>query len=194
MKNTKSIAQVSNDFKELQNTLQEAGKIPVSRPSPKNFEKSLMLENNHNVHYNALFSMQVAISKPNIVEQKSLLLESFEYLDKPTGDEENLKKIIIENSASVKIVNNFMSNENRGEEKHLTPPSNVMSKTRYLRKTIVPPKTIIVSRSSTTITMKIPYFRPQTDHKEWRNIHKIVLFGKESGSGVAVSLKNTEFP
>lgn len=194
MKNTKSIAQASNDFKGLQNTLQEAGKIPVSRPPPTNFEKILMLENNHNVYYNALFSMQVAISKPNIVEQKSLLLESFEYLKKSTEDEEKLKKIIIENSASVKIVDHLMNNENRGEEKHLTPPFNVMSRTRYLRKTIVPPKPVMVSRSSTTITMKLPYFRPQTDHKDWRNIHKMALFGKESGSGVAVSLNNTEFP
>jgi hypothetical protein len=42
--------------------------------------------------------------------------------------------------------------------------------------------------------MRIPYFRPQTDHKEWRKIDKMALFGKESGSGVAVSLNNTEFP
>lgn len=82
MKNTKSIAKATTDFKGLQNALQEAGKIPVSRPSATNFEKLIMLENDHNVYQNALFSMQVATTKSNVVEQKSLLLESFEYLKK----------------------------------------------------------------------------------------------------------------
>lgn len=87
-----------------------------------------------------------------------------------------------------------MNNDDRGVEKFQTPPFNVMDNVKYLRKTVVPPKPVMVSRTCTTITMKIPYFRPQTDHKEWRNIHKMALFGKESGSGVAVSLNNTEFP
>lgn len=111
MKNTKSIAQATTDFKGLQNALQEAGKIPVTRPQATNFERIIMLENDHNVYQNALFSMQVAISKSNLVEQKSLLLESFEYLKKSNEDEEKLKKIILDNAAAVKLVDHLMNNE-----------------------------------------------------------------------------------
>lgn len=39
----------------------------------------------------------------------------------------------------------------------------------------------------------MPYFRPITDNKQMRNIDKMALFGKPSGSGVAVSLNNIEY-
>ena len=41
--------------------------------------------------------------------------------------------------------------------------------------------------------MKLPFFRPVTEYKSWRNIDKMSLFGKPSGSGVGVSLNNTEY-
>lgn len=138
--------------------------------------------------------MQVAASKPNKVEQKSLLLESLDFLKKASEDEEKLRKIIIDNSAAIKIGEHLMNFEDRGEEVYQKEPLSLMDKQRYLKKTVEPPKPIFMARTSTTITMKLPYFRPQTDHKEWRNISKMAIFGKESGSGVAVSLNNTEFP
>jgi len=138
--------------------------------------------------------MQVAVSKHNKVEQRSLLLESFEFLKKASEDEEKLRKIIIDNSASIKIAEHLMNYEERGEKILSKQPLSLMDKQRYLKKTVVPPKPIFMARTSTTITMRLPYYRPQTDHKEWRNISKMAIFGKESGSGVAVSLNNTEFP
>lgn len=153
-----------------------------------------MLESGHNVYQNALFSMLVASSKDNVVEQKSLLLESFEYIKKSSEDEDKLKRIILENAAAIKIANHLMNFDEKGPNVLQKSPLNLMDKTIYLKKTNVPPKPIMVSRTSTTITMRLPYFRPITEHKEWRNISKISLFGKESGSGVAVSLNNSEFP
>ena len=138
--------------------------------------------------------MQVAVSMDNKVEQKSLLLESFDFVKKAAEDEEKLKKIIIDNSASIKIAEYLMNYEERGETVFEKEPLNLMDKPRYLKKTVVPPKPIFMSRTTTTITMRLPYFRPQTDNKEWRNITKMAIFGKESGSGVAVSLNNTEYP
>ena len=154
----------------------------------------IILENSHNVYQSAIFSMQVASSKGNKVEQKSLLLESLDFLKKASEDEEKLKKIVIDNSAAVKIAEHLMNYEERGDHVYEKQPLSLMDKQRYLKKTVVPPKPIFIARTSTTITMKLPYFRPQTDHKEWRNITKMALFGKESGSGVAVSLNNTEYP
>jgi len=153
-----------------------------------------MLESGHNVYQNALFSMLVASSKDNVVEQKSLLLESFEYIKKSSEDEDKLKRIILENAAAIKIANHLMNFDEKGPNVLQKSPLNLMDKTIDLKKTNVPPKPIMVSRTSTTITMRLPYFRPITEHKEWRNISKISLFGKESGSGVAVSLNNSEFP
>jgi hypothetical protein len=69
-----------------------------------------------------------------------------------------------------------------------------MAKPVYAKKVQVPAKPVMISRSSTTITMKLPsIFKPITDYKAWRNIKKMSIFGKPSESGVAVSLNNTEY-
>ena len=41
--------------------------------------------------------------------------------------------------------------------------------------------------------MKLPFYRPVTEYKSWRNINEMAMYGKPSGSGVAVSLNNTEY-
>lgn len=41
--------------------------------------------------------------------------------------------------------------------------------------------------------MKLPFFKPITEYKAWRNISNVALYGKPSGSGVAVSLNNTDY-
>lgn len=41
--------------------------------------------------------------------------------------------------------------------------------------------------------MKLPFYKPLTEYKAWRNISEVALYGKPSGSGVAVSLNNTDY-
>ena len=41
--------------------------------------------------------------------------------------------------------------------------------------------------------MKLPFFKPLTEYKAWKQIGSVALFGKPSGSGVAVSLNNTDY-
>ena len=53
--------------------------------------------------------MLVALSKDNVIEQKSLLLKSFEYIKKSSEDEDKLKIIILENTAEIKIANHLMN-------------------------------------------------------------------------------------
>jgi len=72
-------------------------------------------------------------------------------------------------------------------------PYDLMAKIQYVKKSFVPAKPILVGRTSTTILMKVPFFRPITEYKSWRNISTLALFGKPAGSGVAVSLNNTEY-
>ena len=41
--------------------------------------------------------------------------------------------------------------------------------------------------------MKLPFYKPVTEYKSWKNIGAMALYGKPSGSGVGVSLNNTEY-
>ena len=72
-------------------------------------------------------------------------------------------------------------------------PYSLMARALYVKKTPVPPKPILIGRTSTSIMLKLPFYRPITDYKAWREINSLALFGKPSGSGVAVSLNNTEY-
>jgi len=51
----------------------------------------------------------------------------------------------------------------------------------------------LIARTSTTITLKLPFYKPITEYKGWRNISEVAIYGKPSGSGVAVSLNNTDY-
>jgi hypothetical protein len=72
-------------------------------------------------------------------------------------------------------------------------PFGLLAKPQYIKKTPVPAKPVMVCRTSTSITMKLPFYKPLTEYKAWRNIAKVALYGKPSGSGVAVSLNNTDY-
>ena len=63
----------------------------------------------------------------------------------------------------------------------------------YIKKSNVAPKPVLIGRTSTTITMKLPFYKPITEYRSWRQIDKMSLFGKPAGSGVAVSLNNTDY-
>jgi hypothetical protein len=73
-------------------------------------------------------------------------------------------------------------------------PYSLLQKAIYIKKTTVPPKPVMINRTSTSITLKLPFYKPITEYKAWRNISKIALYGKPAGSGVAVSLNNTDYP
>jgi hypothetical protein len=148
-----------------------------------------MLESGHNVYQNVLFSMLK--HQKNVVEQKSLLLESFEYIKKSSEDEDKLKRIILENAAAIKIANHLMNFDEKGPNVLQKSPLNLMDKTIDLKKTNVPPKPIMVSRTSTTITMRL-LILDQLQNIKTENISKISLSGKESDR-VAVSLNNLSF-
>lgn len=102
-----------------------------------------------------------------------------------------MKNILLENSVSVLASRSF--NHYSGQTSNDIHPFSLMSKPIYIKKTHVPPKPILVFRSSHTIIMKLPFYKPITDYRNWRNIDSLALYGKPSGSGVAVSLNNTEY-
>lgn len=51
----------------------------------------------------------------------------------------------------------------------------------------------MIARTSTSITLKLPFFKPITEYKSWRNITHVAVYGKLQASGVNVSLNNTDY-
>ena len=68
MKQTsQTLAGSKSALKELQHTLQEAGKLPPAKPQVLSYERILEKENNQNPYQNALLYMSLAVAKSNAV-------------------------------------------------------------------------------------------------------------------------------
>ena len=187
----RTLAQNKSTLKNLQQTLQEAGKLPPAKPQTLPFEKILERENNQNPYQNCLLYMSLAMSKSNTVEQKSLLLEALEYLTRARTSEDAQTDMALDNAVYIRAARHY--HEYFGRSADDVHPFNLLAKPHYIKKTQVPIKPVMICKTSTSITMKLPFFRPLTEYKAWRNISTVALFGKPSGSGVAVSLNNIEY-
>lgn len=135
--------------------------------------------------------MSLAVAKSNTVAQKSLLLEAYEYIKKARQIEESMAVQLLENSIYISASRNFHSYHKKSPN-HVYP-FNLMNDQVYIKRTPVPQMPILLGRTSTSIIMKLPFYKPITEYKAWRNIETISLYGKPSGSGVAVSLNNTDY-
>ena len=110
MKQTsQTLAGSKSALKELQHTLQEAGKLPPAKPQVLSYERILEKENNQNPYQNALLYMSLAVAKSNAVAQKSLLLESLEYLKKAKAAEESMTALALENAVQISASRKFHS-------------------------------------------------------------------------------------
>ena len=155
------------------------------------YEKILERENNRNPYQNALLYMSLAVSKSNAVSQKSLLLEALEYIKKAKASEEQLTSVTLENAVQVSASRFFHPYFDRSPDQ--VHPFNLLANPLYIKKSPVPVTPIMIARTSTSITMKLPFYKPITEYKAWRKIATAALYGKPSGSGVAVSLNNTDY-
>jgi hypothetical protein len=135
--------------------------------------------------------MCLAVAKTNIVEQKSLLLEAIEYLKKAKASEDQMSGLAVENAIYLRAAGHYYEYYNRTADQ--VHPFHLMAEQQYIKKTPVPTKPIFVCRTSTSMLMKLPFYKPITEYKTWKNIGSMALFGKPSGSGVGVSLNNTEY-
>ena len=135
--------------------------------------------------------MSLAASKSNSVAQKSLLLESLEYIKKAKQIEEGMTALAVENAVHITAAMKFHAYTGHAPEN--VPPYDLLGKPVYIKKTTVPVSPVMIGRTSTSITLKLPFFKPITEYKNWRNITEVAVFGKLSGSGVNVSLNNTDY-
>lgn len=187
----KTLALNKGALKNLQQTLQEAGKLPPQKPQILSYEKILERENNQNPYQNALLYMALAVAKTNSVEQKSLLLEAFEFVHKARQNEETQSNLALDNAVYLRAARHYHDYFDRTADQ--VHPFALLAKPQYIKRTTVPAKPIMICRTSTSITLKMPFYKPITEYKAWRNISTIALYGKPSGSGVAVSLNNTDY-
>ena len=135
--------------------------------------------------------MSLAVAKSNAVAQKSLLLESLEYIKKAKASEDALTATTLENSVQVSASRFFHPYFKRSPDQ--VHPFNLLANPLYIKKSAVPVTPIMIARTSTSITMKLPFYKPITEYKAWRKIASTALYGKPSGSGVAVSLNNVDY-
>lgn len=135
--------------------------------------------------------MSLAVAKGNSVAQKALLLEALDHCKKAKQNEDQMTELALENAVNISASRNFHSYYERSPDQ--VHPYNLLAKPLYIKKTPVPATPVMIARTSTTITMKLPFYKPITEYKAWRNIETAALYGKPSGSGVAVSLNNTDY-
>ena len=133
----------------------------------------------------------MAASKSNVQEQKALLMQALDEVRAARGMEEGLLKAMTENAIYVDA--NYLFNLYKRSSASDVFPQKLMGLARYVKRTSVPVRPVLIARTSTTVTMKLPFFRPKTEFKLWKEVATMALFGKPSGAGVAVSLNNTEY-
>lgn len=148
--------------------MQEAGKLPPAKPQILSYEKILERENNQNPYQNALLYMALAMAKSNNVEQKSLLLESLEFLKKARQGEDTLSNLALDNAVYIRAARHYHEYFKRSPDQ--VHPLSLLAKPQYIKKTPVPAKPVMICRTSTSITMKLPFYKPLTEYKAWRNI------------------------
>jgi hypothetical protein len=107
--------------------------------------------------------------------------------------EHNLSNLLIKNSVMVRAA----SSENQYTQNNLRNdfPFYFLSHSYYFNKSKVPQKPVLISRTSTSISMMLPFFkpRPHTLQNLPIQINQVALFGKPSGSGISVSLNNIQY-
>lgn len=80
----------------------------------------------------------------------------------------------MENSVLIKATDNILNRpEKQIEEVY---PLKYISMLRYIKKSLVPPQPLMVARLPTSLMMRMPFFKPVTEYKNWRNIVKMALF------------------
>ncbi|CAI2384889.1 unnamed protein product [Moneuplotes crassus] len=211
LRSTRSFKKMKKEFKEIQEVYKETGKVPLYSSLVFNYEKRILIENYKNPYQNSLFSMIMAIYKPEQFDQRSLLLDSFNTLIKLTESQdtknritdaqeddqgisletENLKDKIFENAVMYKAIDLLLNRDEKTLDQIY--PLNHISMLRYIKKTEVPTAPLMVGYSSNTLTMIIPFFKPLIEDKTLRNINLLSLLCREIEGKEKVEIDDNEY-
>jgi hypothetical protein len=187
----KTATKLKKDANALQKTLQESGKVPPNKPKLTATEKQLAQESGKNHYQLALLKMQMAKIRINPQEQKALLKECIEHLEKADAQENRLIEVAVASAVEIfsSSAYNFAS-----KETHLDHPLfKLLADDRFTHPTSKPGRPVVVARTSTTMAVKMTYFRPKIiDRFSLKSCSSYALFGKEAKSGTEVTLSNTD--
>ena len=148
--------------------------IALGMPKIFDYEKMILLENFKNPYQNALFSLLMAASKPDVADQRALLLECLNYCNKAIKNEDSFKSLTVDNSVLVKATDLILNRPEKSVDEIF--PLTYISLLRYIKKSEIPSQPLLVARTTKTLMMRTPYFKPITEYKNWRNIDKIAIF------------------
>lgn len=187
----KTATQLKRNADSLQKTLQESGKLPPNKPKLTATEKLLIQESGKNHYQLAILKLQMAKIRINPQEQKALLKECIEHLEKAELQEKDLAETSVESAIDIfsSTCYNFYT-----KETHLDNPLfKLLTDDQFAQPMSRPEKPVVVARTSSTIAVKMTYFRPKiVDRFSVKSCSSYALFGKEAKSGTEVTLFNTE--
>ncbi len=102
-----------------------------------------------------------------------------EFLKKAKTGEETLGNMALDNAVYIRAARYYHEYFNKSPDQ--VHPMSLLAKPIYIKKTPVPQKPVMVCRTSTSITMKLPFYKPLTESKAQRNLDPVALHGKPSG-------------
>lgn len=195
---SKTTKQVRENATSLQTTLQNAGQLEPPRPKIFQYEQTLIQEGNKNPYFNALLYMSLAGNKPTLPEQKYLLEQALNFIDKAQEEEGLHAANAVHNS--VFLFSTLLDDISINKKAHDFYPFNYLYDKDYIQETKIPPKPILISKTSGSITMKLPPFNPLIpplqllENENLNKVKTMAIYGKVSANGVDVSLTSNDFP
>jgi hypothetical protein len=95
-------------------------------------------------------------------------LESYDYIKKAKADEDKLTNLALDNAVFIKAARLFHDYFNKSPDQ--VHPLGLLAKNIYIKRKPVPEKPVMICRTSTSITMKLPFYKPITEYKAYKNI------------------------
>jgi hypothetical protein len=87
-----------------------------------------------------------------------------------------MTQLAIDNAVQISAARKFHAYFGHSPDK--VHPYSLLGKPIYIKKTPVPTQPVMIARTSTSITLKLPFYKPITEYKNWRNITNVAVYGK----------------
>ncbi|CAG9327873.1 unnamed protein product [Blepharisma stoltei] len=188
----KTATKIRKDTQELQQALQESGKLPPKKATPSHTEKILISDNAKNPYQQALLYLNMSKFRTNSQEQKSILKDAMEFLENCEKMEKDMGKIATENAPQVEAAKLF--NSQTGDNHLNYYPFKHLADNSLAKPLLAPPKPTVIARTPTSIAVKLPFFKPKiVDKFNVKTVNSLALFGKEAKTGTNVSLTNYDY-
>lgn len=141
----------------LKHSLQEAGKQDPDKPNVEKYEKEILLQNGKNYYLNSLFYLVMASFRSDKQDQKYILTQASEELEKSISDETKKIEYYEEKFFYIKSFEKF--NKNRKHNTSTFYPYNLLSKDFMIDKVNRIPEPILIHKTQATATFIFPLFK-----------------------------------